>query len=106
MPQLDKFSFMPQIVWLLIAFLIIYFTLMNLILPQLSSVVKTRSKLLNNLKNNLVNFGDKELEIQKNYIENVNYFVFQTNYIVSHVRYLLDTHLVNISNYIKNVIYL
>ena len=106
MPQLDKFSFMPQIVWLLIVFLIIYFTLMNLILPQLASVVKTRYKLLNNLKSNLVTFGDKELDLQKSYIENVNFFVFQTNYVVSHLRYLLDSHLTNVNNYIKNVIYL
>ena len=106
MPQLDKFSFMPQIVWLLIVFLIIYITLMTLILPQLASVVKTRSKLLNSLKSSLVQFGDKELSLQKTYIENVNFFVINTNYVVSHLRFLLDTHLANVQNYIKNVIFL
>ena len=106
MPQLDKFSFMPQIVWLLIAFLIIYLTLMNLILPQLASVVKTRSKLLNSLKSSLVQFGDKELLLQKTYIENVNFFVTNTNYVVSHVRFSLDTQLNNVQSFIKNVIFL
>ena len=104
MPKLDKFSFMPQIFWLIVIFFSLYFILLNIILPQLFSVIKTRSKLLSILKSDLLNFGNKELVIQKAYIDNINFFITQSNYSFSHIRYLYDSHLNYISNYIKNVV--
>lgn len=102
MPQLDKFSFMPQIFWLVLVFFLLYFILLNLILPQLYSTIKTRTLLLSNLKNDLLNFGDKEIELYQKYNENVNYFVTQTNYSFTHLRYVFDTHFSAFQNFIKN----
>lgn len=42
MPQLDFSTFLPQVVWLLIAFALLYVVLANVFLPPLMRVIATR----------------------------------------------------------------
>jgi len=105
MPQLDKFSFIPQIGWLILVFLTIYFVLLHFVLPQLSSVLKTRSKKLNFLKSDLIQFTNLEVTLQKEYYSTVNHFINYTNLILSHLKSNLDNHLQSITTYIKANVY-
>lgn len=50
MPQLDKFIFVDNAFLVLLCFIFMYFINNNLILPKIISVLKFRTKFLNNLE--------------------------------------------------------
>jgi len=47
MPQLDTATYLPQVFWLLLVFFIFYICVLQFILPKLSTILKVRSKKLN-----------------------------------------------------------
>ena len=50
MPQMVISDFMPQLVWLFIIFLILYFSMKYIALPRISEIISTRDmKVINNL---------------------------------------------------------
>lgn len=56
MPQLDKFSFSSQVLWLVVVFFFLYFVLVQIGLPRLYKVLYFRKKKLLNLNKGSVNF--------------------------------------------------
>ena len=51
MPQLDTATYLPQVFWLLVVFFIFYVLVLQFILPKLSTILKIRSKKLNEGEN-------------------------------------------------------
>lgn len=56
MPQLDKFTFGPQVVWLVLIFFLLYFILVELALPKLYKILYFRKQKLLSLNQGSVNF--------------------------------------------------
>lgn len=56
MPQLDKFSFSSQVLWLVIVFFSLYFILVQIGLPRLYKVLYFRKKKLLSLNKGSINF--------------------------------------------------
>lgn len=50
MPQLDKFTFAPQVLWLIVIFFLIYLTLVRTGLPRLYKILVFRKKKISFLK--------------------------------------------------------
>ena len=48
MPQLDTSTFLPQIVWLVITFGILYFLMARFALPRITEVLRTRQQRISN----------------------------------------------------------
>src|ERR1700753_2747863 len=63
MPQLDKFTFFTQIFWLLLLISFFYFFLINFFLPNLSSLLKLRYKVLYGLKSELTNYNKSFIDV-------------------------------------------
>lgn len=53
MPQLDKFTFAPQVFWLIVGFLFIYFVVLKTGLPRLYKVLFFRKKQLELFSDNI-----------------------------------------------------
>jgi F0F1-type ATP synthase membrane subunit b/b' len=47
MPQLDTATYLSQVFWLLLVFFVFYILVLQFILPKLSTILKVRSKKLN-----------------------------------------------------------
>jgi len=60
MPQLDRFSYISQVIWLIITFLILYFILVIIVLPRLYKILRFRKTKIKQLRNNIINY-EKEL---------------------------------------------
>lgn len=60
MPQLDRFSYISQVIWLIITFLILYFILVIIVLPKLYKILRFRKTKIKQLRNNIINY-EKEL---------------------------------------------
>ena len=56
MPQLDKFTFSTQVVWLVLIFFFLYFILVQIGLPRLYRILYFRKKKLLSLNQGSVNF--------------------------------------------------
>ena len=87
MPQLDKFSFFVQIIWLFIFFFFSYILLRYEILPSILYILRLRQKSLENLYNNINNIivekfvFDKFLNkfLSKQRFLNINNFYLEFN---------------------------
>lgn len=80
MPQLDKYIFVNQIIYLSIFFFLIYFYIRGTVIPQVSSLLKYRKKKINSLNNQL-----QEYTKFKNFVKSVfdkkgkNFILYLTN---------------------------
>ena len=59
MPQFDKITFLTQIFWLILIFFGLYLTILQILLPKLAAVLKSRKKKLS-LGSHVVYYRDKE----------------------------------------------
>lgn len=57
MPQLDKYIFFNQIIYLIVFFTLIYIFLRGTVIPKMSTILKYRSKKFNLLNNQLHGFN-------------------------------------------------
>lgn len=69
MPQLDRFAYISQVIWLIIVFLILYFMLVIIVLPKLYKILRFRKTKIKQLKNNIIGF-EKEVILVDNNIKN------------------------------------
>lgn len=60
MPQLDRFTFVSQVLWLLIVFIGLYLILLKTGLPRLYKVLSFRKKKLESIREEVIGF-EKEL---------------------------------------------
>jgi hypothetical protein len=105
MPQLDKFSFFTQIFWLFVLFFIFYYILVNIFLPNLSSLLKIRYKKLSRLKQELVDYFNIELNLfkmKKNHILNLLSLLSTSAF---HYNFLLGRYNIGVITKVKRVKY-
>ena len=63
MPQLDKITFMSQILWLLPISLFIYSFLLSRILPQIALTLKLRQRLLSDLSTSTTSLNQEGFQL-------------------------------------------
>jgi len=84
MPQLDKYTYFSQIIWFLFIISILYFIIINFIIPTLASTFKLRIKLSLKLNNKInlnftfIKIGEIVLSFYyyKSLIEEINLVLF------------------------------
>jgi len=69
MPQLDKFSFVTQIFWLLVLFFFLYVILLQYILPAIYRTLKIRKEIIDNLILDNCKLFDEEIIVRTVYKE-------------------------------------
>lgn len=91
MPQVDKVTFLPQVFWLVVLFLVFYVTILRDVLYSVNAVLKIR------LKNIEVN------QLNKNLLgaENLNVFTAYSNYFVQVFAFTKNLYLQKLT-YIEN----
>ena len=91
MPQVDKVTFLPQVFWLVVLFLVFYVTILRDVLYSVNAVLKIR------LKNIEVN------QLNKNLLgaENLNVFTVYSNYFSQIFSFTKNLYLQKL-NYIEN----
>lgn len=67
MPQLDSASFISQIVWLVVIFVVFFLVIQKNIVPFISRLLKVRQKKLNWVHQTLSNLNQEQMLISKNY---------------------------------------
>jgi len=67
MPQLDKFSFGPQVFWFFLLFIITYYVITFHFLPRIATSLKVRTKMLNLLHRELKELENLENKIGEQY---------------------------------------
>jgi len=63
MPQLDKLSFLNQLIWFFFFYIIFYFLMLKTFIPTIGRSLKIRAKLLNNLMSNGLNSTEESSKI-------------------------------------------
>ena len=73
MPQFDKITFFTQIFWLTIIFFGFYFIMLQIFLPKIAAVLKTRKKKLSIGANGVSNLNKEQfsvLNFRNNFVQN------------------------------------
>lgn len=67
MPQFDIYTFLPQLLWLFITFFIFHFTILQVYLPSIASILKARNKASRkNIGQNSIIYSNNNVNISKN----------------------------------------
>jgi hypothetical protein len=118
MPQVDKVTFLPQVFWLVVLFLVFYVTILRDVLSSVNAVLKIRLKNIevNQLNKNLLgaenvtvftaysNYFAKIFELTKGlYIQKLNYIENWLNlkYTFDNISKITSTQ-IEVKNSIKN----
>lgn len=78
MPQLDKFSFVTQVFWLLVLFFFLYILLLQYILPAIYRTLKIRKEIIDNLVLDNSKLFDEEIIVRTVYKELFSASIFKT----------------------------
>jgi hypothetical protein len=63
MPQLDKLSFLNQLIWFFFLYIIFYFLMLKTFIPTIGRSLKLRTKLLQNLTDTSTNSAQESTKI-------------------------------------------
>jgi hypothetical protein len=94
MPQVDKVTFLPQVFWLVVLFLVFYVTILRDVLYSINAVLRVR------FKNIEVNQSNKNLLGT----ENLNIFIIYSNFFINIFEYtknLYSQKLTHIENWLS-----
>ena len=92
MPQLDKFTFSSQVVYVLVIFFILYFLTLKIIIPQIASIFKCRQYILEDLKNPIIISLYFINYLNNNYINDISIDLKKIFNIVYFNNILLDSY--------------
>ena len=107
MPQFDKITFFTQIFWLTIIFFGFYFIMLQIFLPKIAAVLKTRKKKLSIGANGVSNLNKEQfsvLNFRNNFVQNFtnnakNNLIFIVSSSISWLLFsLLETNTSNLIN--------
>jgi hypothetical protein len=78
MPQLDKFSFVTQVFWLLVLYFFLYIVMLQYILPAIYRILKIRKEIIDNLISDNSKLFDEEVIVRAVYKELLSTSIFKT----------------------------
>lgn len=64
MPQLDRFAYVSQVIWLIIIFLILYFILVIIVLPKLYKILRFRKTKIKQLRTGVIQCEEEILFVE------------------------------------------
>lgn len=70
MPQLDRFTFVSQVIWLIVVFIGVYFVLLKTGLPRIYKILSFRKKKLEKIREDVVSI-EKEIYIMDKGVRNL-----------------------------------
>jgi len=101
MPQLDRFAFVSQVIWLIIVFVSLYFVILRTGLPRLYKVLLYRDKKLETLKEGVAGLSEEEGELNNKTRGLVLGFVRELKGLPEQVGKVLDNELEDRKNNLK-----
>jgi Kef-type K+ transport system membrane component KefB len=107
MPQFDTFSFLTQLVWVLIFFTLLYFTLIYFVIPAISTILKVRKRKLQNNENiasNSLTVATSSLSLILNQISQENIYLDSTSLNISQTISSISTVYTQYTIYLENTV--